>query len=277
MDNVALTAEYGVIGAGALSRSFIAQLPRKARQIGPVAGVSLRVASRLANSLRAGHAVRSADELNAASAILFHAPPDQVDAIAALLEKARIEWKDKSLIFCDCEVSGAVMERFRALGASTAVALQFGIADTIMLDGAPPALAHAHRLASELRLKAIEVLPGTAGTFAAVLTLTNGAFTPLIGRAASLLRSVGMRDKDAAHMATTLFGRTIQEFHHSGKQSWTWHAREPATAQLEAEIAAIAEPFRDLFRRLIVAGFDEFDKHPEAARVLRRQEPRIAE
>ena len=49
-------AEYGVIGAGALSKSLIGQLPRKARQIGPVAGVSFRVASRMANSLRAGHA-----------------------------------------------------------------------------------------------------------------------------------------------------------------------------------------------------------------------------
>src|SRR5580704_12058798 len=96
--------EYGVIGAGALSKSLIGQLPGKSRQIGAVAGVSFRVASRMANSLRAGHAARDADELDASGVILFHAPAVQVRVLAQLLESARIKWKDKALIFCDCEV-----------------------------------------------------------------------------------------------------------------------------------------------------------------------------
>jgi len=265
--------EYGVIGAGALSKSLIGQLPRKTRQIGPVAGVSFRVASRMANSLRAGHAARNADELNGSPAILFHAPDDQVRLIADLLEHAQIDWKDKPLIFCDCEVPLPLVDRFRARGASTAVARQFGIAGAIMVEGTPPALACALRIASELRLRAIEITPGSSDMFAATLTLATAALTPLVNRAASLLRAAGLRDKAAVGMATALFEKTIQEYGHSGKQSWSWHVREPETEQIEAEIAAVEEPFRSLFRGLILAGFDEFEKHPGAARRLRKSEP----
>jgi len=269
--------EYGVIGAGGLSKSLIGQLPRKSRQIGPVAGVSFRVASRMANSLRAGHAARSADELDHTPVILFHAPADQVGILAEVLEQARINWKDKPLIFCDCEVSVPIIDRFHSLGASTAVARQFGIAGAIMVEGTAPALACAHRIAADLRLRAVEIAPGSSDVFAATLTLATGALTPLVNRAASLLRASGLRDKAAVRMATALFEHTIQEYGHSGKQSWAWHVREPAAEQIETEIAAVDEPFRPLFRQLILSGFDDFEKHPEVAQLLREKTPGASE
>jgi hypothetical protein len=269
----AFQAEYGVIGAGALSKSLIGQLPRKSRQIGPVAGVSFRVASRMTNSLRAGHAARSADELDGLPVILFHAAAPQVRIVAALLEDAQIDWKNKSLIFCDCEVPVALVNRFRALGASTAVARQFGVPGIIMVEGAAPALACAHRIACELRLRAVEITPGSGDAFAAALTLATSALTPLVHRAAGLMRTCGLRDKEAVNMATLLFEKTVHDYGHSGRQSWSWHVREPETEQIEAEIAASGEPFRSLFRHLILLGFDDFEKHPEVAGALRKTGP----
>jgi hypothetical protein len=262
-------AEFGVVGAGALSKSLIGQLPRKARQIGPVVGVSYRVASRMANALRAGRPAREPEELNAVPVVLFHAPDAQVRLIAELLEQAKIDWKDKSLIFCDCDVPRPVADLFRSRGASTAVARQFGIAGTIMVEGNNPALAGALRLARELKLRPVEITPGTSDLFAATLTLSAAALTPLVNRAAGFLRATGLRDKAAVRMATALFARTIQEYGHSGKQSWSWHVRGPEADQVEAEIAAVDEPFRTLFRGLIVSGFDDFEKHPQVAVKLR--------
>jgi hypothetical protein len=261
--------EYGVIGAGALSKSLIGQLPRKARQIGPVAGVSYRVASRMANALRAGYAARTPDELASVPVVLFHAPGAQMRPIAKHLETAAIEWKEKSLIFCDCEAPSAILERFRARGASTAVARQFGISGAIMVEGEAPALGCAMRIAADLRLRAIQIAPGTSDVFAATLTLATAALTPLVNRAAALLRASGLRDKAAVGMATALFERTIQEYGHSGKQSWPWHVREPEAEQIEAEIAAVEEAFRPLFRQLILAGFEDFEKHAGVALQLR--------
>lgn len=214
--SVSRSNEYGVIGAGALSKSLIGQLPHKSRQIGCVAGSSFRVASRMANSLRAGHPARSADELDASPVILFHAPAIQVPAMALLLAGARIQWKDKPLIFCDCEVPLAVRERFRSLGASTALARQFGVAGTLVVEGTVPALAHAHRIAADLRLRAVEIPDGAGGLFAAAQMLATSALTPLINRAADMLRACGLRDKVAVQMASALFQQTVQEYGHSG-------------------------------------------------------------
>ena len=269
---LASPAEYGVMGAGALSKSLIGQLPRKARQIGPVAGVSFRVASRMANSLRAGHAARSADELDEVQVVLFHAPSDQVCPLGRLLEAARIDWKGKALVFCDCKPRGVLLKRFHLLGANTAVVRQFGLAGSIMVEGTPFALAFAHRIADDLRLKAVEIAPGAGDMFNAAVTLATSALTPLVNRAATLLRASGLRDQEAVRMATALFEQTIQGYGHSGKQSWAWHVREPEQQQVEAEIAAVVPPFRGLFRHLILSGFDDFEKHPEVARALREAE-----
>ncbi len=262
--------KYGVIGAGALGKSLIGQLPAKSRHIGPVAGISLRVASRIANSLRAGHAARTADELNDVPVILFHSPQDQLQVIAGILEQARIDWKDKTLIFCDCEVPVAVAARFRALGADTAVARQFGVPDAILLEGDPQALVAAQRLAAELHLRPIEITAGTGSLFDAAVALATAALTPLVNRATDMLRGTGLRDKEAVEIATALFQGTIAEFGHSGRQSWAWHVREPDLEQLGSIIAAVDGPFLDLFRELILAGFAEFGKHPEAAAALHK-------
>jgi len=261
--------KYGVMGAGALSKSLIGQLPRKSRQIGPVAGVSYRVASRMANSLRAGHPARCVGELESTPVILFHAPADQVRALLELLARAPIQWSEKSLLFCDCVVPAPLSEVFRDRGASVASARQFGIAGTVMVEGAPAALACAHRLAAELRLRAVEIAPGESHRFAAALTLANAALTPLINRAAVLLRECGLRDKEAVRIATQLFGQTVQEFGHSGKLSWAWSVREPDAEEVKSELMAVSAPFRGLFRQLVLAGFDEFEKHPAVAQALR--------
>ncbi|HEU5020240.1 MAG TPA: hypothetical protein VFT60_00070, partial [Bryobacteraceae bacterium] len=80
-----------MIGAGALSKSVIGQLPRKAREIGPVAGVSYRVASRMRNALRAGYAVRGAEELGGVpSTMMAPAIPNcRASAVAAPIERNR--------------------------------------------------------------------------------------------------------------------------------------------------------------------------------------------
>ena len=116
--------------------------------------------------------------------------------IAELLEHARIEWKDKPLIFCDCEAPVALVERFRALGASTAVARQFGISGPSWWKARRP---HSGRRTASLPNCVFEpsrLTPGASDLFAAALTLATAALTPLVNRAASLMRNCGLRDQD---------------------------------------------------------------------------------
>lgn len=260
--------KYGVLGAGAVAKSLIGRLPAKTRDLGPVSGVSFRVASRIANTLRAGRAARTANELNDAAVILFHAPPDQVEILLEILRSAEIHWTGKALIFCDCDDAPGARAHFREKGANTAVAKQFGIPGRILVAGNGGALTAAHRIARELKLKAIEVLPDATDLFDAAVTLGSCAITPLIDCAATLLREAGIRDGEAARIASALFSQTASEYARSGKQSWAWYMRKPQRERVEAQIAAVGGRPAPVLRQLLLFGLETFDKYPEVAREL---------
>jgi hypothetical protein len=260
---------YGVLGAGAVSRSLVGRLSANARDFGPVSAVSFRVASRIANTLKAGYAARSAADLAEAAVVLVHSPPEQANPLFEMLEGAEIPWSGKALILCDCDDAPLVRERLRARGASTAVARHFGIPGRILVFGNGAALTAAYRIADELSLKAVEILPGATDLFDAAVTLGNAAFTPLLDCAAVLLREAGIRDAEAARIAAALFLQTASDFAHSGRQSWAWYTRQPALEQIEGQIAAAGAPLGPALRELLAFGLDTFAKYPELARELR--------
>jgi hypothetical protein len=228
--------KYGLLGAGAVSASLVGRLPSKTRELGPVSATSYRVASRIANTLRAGYAVRTAHELNDVPGVLFHAPPEHASSLLGVLENAEIDWKGKALVFCDCVVDPAVRQRFRARGASTAVIRRLGIPGRLILESdqgsamrSSAASQIVQRIARELRMKAVPIAPGSEDAFDAVMTLGGAALTPLIDRAAALLRAAGIRDIEAAELAASLFEQTARDYGHSGKQSWAGYVRKPST------------------------------------------------
>ncbi|HTA46124.1 MAG TPA: DUF2520 domain-containing protein [Bryobacteraceae bacterium] len=260
--------KYAVFAAGAVAKCLIGKLPSKTGEVGPVAAVSYRVASRIANTLRAGYPVRAPDELDAAAVILFHAPPEQTEILLKLLERAGIHWAGKALVFCDCDGSPAVRSRFEALGATTAVARQFGIPGRIAISGSGLALATAQRIARALKLKPVEVLPGAIDLFDAAVTLASPAITPLVDCAASLLRAAGIRDTDAARIASALFQQTAKDYARSGKQSWAWYIRQPDMEGIERQIAAAGARAEPVMRQLLRFAFEFFDKYPDARAAL---------
>ncbi len=265
--------KYGVIGAGAVSKCLIGRLPAKAIAAGPVAAVSYRVASRIANSLRGGTAARDASSLNDAAVVLFHAPPDQLEVLLELLGEAQVSWPGRTLIFCDCQAGCAIVQRFRHEGASVVTARSFGLAGRVLLEGAGRGLQQAHRMVKEAGLTAVEIRPGSSDLFDAAVTLATGAMTPLIDKAAALLRAAGVREADAPRLAAALVTQTAAGYAHSGKQSWAWHARVPELDRILAEAAAAhthGQP--DLIRLLLLFGLDLFEKHPDLAEALRRHE-----
>jgi hypothetical protein len=262
--------KYGVIGAGATGKSLIGRLPGKAREVGPVAAVSFRVASRIANALRAGYPVRTAEALSRPSVVLFHSPPGQASGLLALLESAPIPWQGRALIFCDCEAPPAARARLHDRGVSTAVLRQFGLAGRIAVEGEGAALKAGRRIVRELRLKPVEISAGAADRFDAAVTLGTCALAPLIDRAAAMLREAGVRDSEAARLASALFQQTAREYARSGRQSWGWYLRKPVADRLEAQIEAAGPRMGPLLRELLLLGFDTFDRHAEVAGQLRR-------
>jgi hypothetical protein len=262
--------KFGVLGAGAVSASLIGLLPSKTREVGPVSALSYRVASRIANMLRAGYPVRKADELNGVPNVLFHAPPERTAPLLKMFEKAEIDWTGKVLVFCDCVVEQAVRRRFQAKGASTAVVRQVGIQGRLIVeaDHGSAALHAVHRIARELRLKPVRIAPGSEDLFDAAVALGGAATTPLIDAVAALLCGTGMRHIEAVRIAALLFERTAHDYAHTGKQSWAWYVRSPSVASLKAQIATVGPHLGPLLRQLLLFGFEALDKHREVGAAL---------
>jgi hypothetical protein len=261
--------KYGVLGAGAVSASLIGRLPSRTRELGPVSAVSFRVASRIANTLRAGYPVRKADDLNSVSTILFHAQADNAGTLLELLDKAGIDWPGKALVFCDCLADREARRRFTLKGASTAVIRQFGAPARTIVEASDGASRQAlHRISRELHTRPVEIAPGAGDLFDAALTLGGAAITPLIDRAAALLREAGIRDPAAARIASSFFEETARDYAHSGKQSWAWYVRKPAVERLRAQIACAGSRLGPVLRQLLLFSFETFQKHADVGERL---------
>ena len=270
MQELAFRHSYALIAAGSLGKTLIGRLPAKSRQIGPVAAVSYRVASRIANSLRAGRAVRDLAELADYQIILFHAPPEQIRLLLQLCFAAPLNWQGRAVIFCDCEPPSGALARLHSDGVFTAIARSFGVPGFAAIQGGPRALPIARRIVREIGLRPLEIAGERAHLFSAAITLATAAFTPLVDRAAYLLRCAGLRDADSIKVAEMLFEQTVRGYAHSGRQSWLWHIAAPSSEQIESELCALDSNIAPLFQGLLLLAFDTFEKHSDVADSLRR-------
>jgi len=260
--------KYGVFGAGAVSRSLIGSLAARTPELGPVAAASFRVASRIANTLQGGFAVRETSDLRVARVVLFHAPADVLAAHLALLSEAEMEWAGRCVILCHCEAPLENLTILAEKGASIATVREFGVNGFVAAHGAEDAMKAAMRICHLLHLHTVEIQPGRQAQFDAGVTLATAAITPLIDRVAWLLRGAGAREGEASRLAAILVEQSARGFAHSGRQSWVWHIQKPDEQQLKQQLAACAGDLRELLRTLLVMGFDLFGRHKEVGEAL---------
>ena len=187
--------QYGLLGAGAVSRSFISRLPRKAEEIGPVCALSYRVASRIANSLRAGVASKNVAELDGVPTILLCSNVQSLERLLLLLAGGKIDWPGKRVLLCDtvCDAlfgmgdGSSVFRRFRDAGASLASMCQMELPGRYLLQGDGEATKDARAIVRKLEGRAIQLPPNRAALFQAGMTMGTALLTPLVDRAAAML------------------------------------------------------------------------------------------
>ena len=257
------------MGAGPVNTSLLVRFPRKDQLLGPVAGVSFRVASRMVNSLGAGVPARTASELDAVKVILICSSSDQLPSLIETLGNATIKWQGKALVFLDCEGMLPAAEVFRARGASVASLRRSSLPARLIAEGQGAALAFCYRIARDLATKVLELESANVAAFEMALTLGTAALTPLIDQAAVLLRQCGLRDADAARLTAALFEQTAREYARTGRQSWAWYQRSPEAARLLDQLSSIDSRRRRLVEELILFGLEENDRHDETTRAIR--------
>ncbi len=261
---------WALAAAGAISRSFLGRVPGLSRQLGPVASTSYRLASRIANSLRAGTAVRSAAELQESAIVLICVPGGSPARLVDAAFLRALDWTQKVVLACDCqddpESASALREHGAAVGSLTSLA---GLPDRFIVEGDSAAVRLGKLIVQSLRAHAIEIPRQHLLLFQSALTLSGSLFTPLLEVAIECLRQSGLEQPQASKLAESLFEHSLRGYTRAGRKSWSGpialadnHAVEAQQQALRAVKPLMADYFRDAAR----FSFDLYQTFPELTR-----------
>src|ERR1700737_4659403 len=93
-----------LIGAGKLTGSPLSGFWRLSDRLGAGKSPSFRLASRIANALRAGHPVRDYAEFDSCRLILVSVPDAMLPAVVREIAAANICWRNKSIVLCSASL-----------------------------------------------------------------------------------------------------------------------------------------------------------------------------
>lgn len=266
--------DFGLYGGGAVSASWITRLPGLASRLGPVAASSYRVASRIVNSLRAGHPVKDCMEFDGCRLLLVSVPGAALAEAVARLEGAEIGWAGKVVLLCNPGPGSRVLDPLRERGAATASLSPIdGSPGRYVAEGDTAALREARRLVHDMRGRTAELNRGATALYGAGLAFATSLFTPLVAASVDALRKAGCNSAAAAHIAEALFERSLRGWLHAGKKSWAGPVPDGDQAEICRQIDALAahDPRAARYYREAAAfALEYFERHPEVLKQLRR-------
>lgn len=236
---------FAVAGGGRVSGSFVARLPGLARDLGPVAAQSYRLASRIANSIGAGHAVKRYEDLNGSALILICAPADGVAPMVSALAAA-IECRGKIFLVCEGGADSRQLACLKAKGAKVGSiqAIPGFEGRRFVVEGDGAAVRVAKRLVGELGGRVEEISAAKLGVYAAGLSFGAGLFTPLMEASLLCLQEAGMPKPGAMKVVEALFQSSLRAFLYAGRRSWSGplSAGDRDAVRIEMEALTAANP-----------------------------------
>ncbi len=182
----------GLVMAGGVHPSFISRMPVLLRTLGPVKAASLRVARRIANSLKAGFGVTEYAALKPCSLIWLAVPDAMLDKIAHdLAEQTSLE--GKMIVVCGSSRESTWPGPLRAGSARVASLNAIELSDerTFVAEGDAKVIRELRRLAIAEKRKLIELQPGSKPLYFAGSHLATHLILPWIAAAVESLRAAG--------------------------------------------------------------------------------------
>jgi predicted short-subunit dehydrogenase-like oxidoreductase (DUF2520 family) len=236
---------FAVAGGGRVSASFVARLPRLAVQLGPVAAQSYRLASRIVNSIGAGHPVRRYADLDGSSLILICAPASGVAAIVSALAEA-VECRGKVILLCDAGAYSGHLAPLRSRGAAVGSIHVIPGFDgrRFVAEGDRLAVRDAKNLVRQIGGRVEEVESAKMATYSAGLSYGMSLFTPLMEASLQCFQEAGMTKVSALKVVEAVFQSSLRGYLYAGKRSWSGPLADNdlAAAQWELEGLAASNP-----------------------------------
>lgn len=265
----------GLIAAGRMSDSLLLRRPALSRYLGPVVAPDRRLASRYANSLRAGSPA-PVEDLHACGLVLIQAAADGLDRLLPLLHGAG-PWRGSRFALLSPDLDASALACLRGLGArvcSVAPAPSAG-RDLAVAEGDRQAVQLARQWLADGKVRCLGLKPGRKALFLLGLTTSRGLLAPLLDAALMSLRASGLSAGEARRMLHDAAGASIRAFAARGRKAMEDPARagRALLVELGLEQAAQWRPELAQFLAAVLAAAGRFygpeqeDGSPEDSRV----------
>jgi predicted short-subunit dehydrogenase-like oxidoreductase (DUF2520 family) len=274
----------GLIGPGRAGQALVRLLPPSDYEIGPVLARSYTSARRAVRQMRLGEPTDDHEDFRGCDLILITVPDDAVAGVARALAGVSFSFRRKIVLHTSGALSSAELAPLRARRASvgslhplqTFGRRMWSLAGVYFaVEGDEAARRMAQTLVTAWRGKLLRIKSDQKALYHAAATFASPLLAPLIEAAALLMSRAGVPPKRAIQALLPLITTTLQNFAHTGKQSWTGPLARGDAATIRRHLEALARADAELaryYRCSARAALILFKRHPELLRILRESE-----
>ncbi|HLK21081.1 MAG TPA: hypothetical protein VKT81_19155 [Bryobacteraceae bacterium] len=231
-----------LIGAGKLTDSSLSRFYWLSDRLGPVKSSSFRLASRIANRLRAGYPVKDYEEFQSSELILVCVPEPMLPEVLEDLASAPIDFNGKAVVLSSLWGDSGELRRFSALGAAIgSICMIPGFDDLrYLVEGDRLAVWHCRRLVEHRERRAVTIERSLKPFYLAALACTGSVLFSVLMAADQALRMAGVASADSSTILQRQVSRTVRSFVRTGGKAL------PDSSELSGHVRALAATNPDL-------------------------------
>lgn len=217
----------GLIGAGKITDSPLLRMWALRERLGPVKAPSVRVASRISNSLRAGHPVVDYREFEDCALILISIPDSLLPKIIADLSSQQLTWTNKAVVLCSALLGTMDLDSLAATGASVGSLCPIpGFEERwLLIEGDKRVEAEIRQIVDSRRSRLTLIRPACKPLYTTALACTGSMFIPMLLRASDSLQSAGVPVTESEAIIKKQVDRSIRMYFRMGRKVHPKHAR----------------------------------------------------
>lgn len=270
----------GLIGPGRAGQALVRLLPPPRYELGPVLSRTFTSARRVTRQMRLGTPTADYDDFADCRLILIAVPDDAIASVAARLAAASFSFRRKVVVHTSGALDSTALNPVKARGAAVASIhpLQtFGrrvlsLAGVYFaVEGDEKALRLAQSLVTDWQGKLLRIRHDQKAIYHAAATFASPLFTALLQAAVRLMGRAGIGPKAAIRALRPLLLTTLENFVHTGKQSWTGPLARGDAAPVRKHLRALTRFDPNLacyYRASALAALTLLKRNPELQRIL---------
>ena len=215
--------KIGLVVEGNITHSALLRMPKLGDDLGPVKSASVRVARRVSNFLKAGHAVAAYEEMQAAQLILLRVPDDAVSRIVEEIFAADLVLKEVSFVLCESWLTMEALAPLRLRGASVGTVLPVPSSrrDWFVVEGDSLAVRYIKRFLEMNDSRALELRPGGKPFYFAAELLSTALPVPILLAAQSALRGSGVTGNNLYTLLNEMTQSMVRDILKGARANWT--------------------------------------------------------